>query len=277
MKIDSHQHFWHYNTEEYGWMGGNMNVIKKDFLPNDLSIELNKIGFDGSIAVQSRQKLEETNWLIQLAEKYDIIKGVVGWVDLLSPSLKDQLEKYSEHPKFIGVRHVIHDEPDNDFILRNDFLKGISLLNEFNLVYDILVFPIHLGNTIKFVSDFPDQVFVLDHIAKPYIKDKKISPWKEQLEALATFPNIYCKISGMVTENNWDSWGKEDFYPYLDAVFEAFGTDRTMIGSDWPVCRVAGAYKEIMEIVIEYISKFSLKEQNNILGLNAIKAYKIKL
>ena len=277
MKIDSHQHFWHYNTEDYGWIDHPMKVIKRDFLPAELAGELETIGFDGSITVQARQKLSETEWLLQLADKYDIIKGVVGWVDLRSPILKDQLETFCKHPKFVGVRHVIHDEPEDDFILREDFLRGISIVNQFNLTYDILIFPTHLEKTIKFVYAFPDQVFVLDHIAKPYIKKRILSPWKEYIKELATFPNMYIKVSGMVTENDWNEWRYEDYVPYLDVVFEAFGNDRIMIGSDWPVCRLGGSYQSVMNIVLQYIRDFDTSDQNKILGLNAIKAYKIKI
>ena len=275
IKIDSHQHFWIFNEREYGWMGESMKVIKKDHLPSDLAEEQKKIGFYGSVAVQARQNLEETEWLLELSDQYDFIKGVVGWVDLRSPEVEKQLEKYSKHPKLVGVRHVIQDE-SVDFILGKDFLNGIGLLKQFDLVYDILIFPKQLPNSIKFVEKFSELTFVLDHIAKPYIKDKTISPWKEDMERLAKFKNVYCKVSGMVTEADWYYWKPEDFKPYLDIVFNAFGADRVMIGSDWPVCRVAGDYSKVMGIVEDYIKNFSEPDKAKILGGNAIKAYKLK-
>jgi L-fuconolactonase len=277
MKIDSHQHFWVYNKADYGWIGKGMEVIMRDHLPEHLSLELKKTGFDGSVAVQARQSLKETEWLLELATKSDIIKGVVGWVDLRSHLLKQQLEKYTQHSKFVGVRHVLQDEPDVDFMLREDFLNGIKLLKDFNLTYDILIFPKHLPNAVKFVTMFPEHTFVLDHIAKPYIRNKKISPWKEDIEQLAKFPNVFCKLSGMVTEASWESCKPEDFKPYLDIVFKTFGTDRLMIGSDWPVCRLVNEYPSVMGIVTDYLNEFSADDKAKILGKNAINAYKLKI
>lgn len=277
MKIDSHQHYWHFNTADYGWMGENMSVIKRDFLPADLLPELKSIGFDGSVAVQARQSLEETNWLLQLADEHPHIKGVVGWVDLQSEQAEAQIAAFAKHPKAVGVRHVIHDEEDIDFILRPAFIRGIKLLEKYNLTYDILIFPKHLTNTIEFVKQFSEQqIFVVDHIAKPLIKDDIVSPWKEDIAALATFPNVYCKVSGMVTGADWNTWKPENIQPYLDIVFEAFGPERILIGSDWPVCLVAGKYSEVMQVVIDYISTFTEKEQALILSGNAAKAYGIK-
>jgi len=277
MKIDSHQHFWVFNEKEYGWMDNTMQSIRINQLPPHLNKELQKIGFDGSIAVQARQSIEETEWLLWLSDQFDYIKGVVGWVDLQSPKVDEQLDKYSKHAKLVGVRHVIHDEPNDDFMLGKNFLNGIRLLEKYKLAYDILIFPKHLPNTLKFVEQFPNQTFILDHIAKPLIKDKIISPWKEDMEQLAKFPNVYCKVSGMVTEANWNEWTKNDFKPYLDVVFDAFGADRVMIGSDWPVCKVAAEYKQVMDIVLEYIQPFSIQDKNKIIGENAIKAYHLKL
>jgi len=277
MKIDSHQHYWHFNTADYGWMGENMSAIKRDFLPEDLLPELTSIGFDGSVAVQARQTLEETNWLLQLADENPHIKGVVGWIDLRSDNTEKQLAEFAKHPKAVGVRHVIHDEEDVNFMLRPEFVRGVKLLENFGLTYDILIFPKHLQNTIQFVQQFsPEQTFVVDHIAKPLIKDGIISPWKEDIVELAKFPNVYCKVSGMVTEADWQNWTPENIRPYLDVIFEAFGTERVMIGSDWPVCLVTGKYNEVMQVVTDYISKFSRTDQEKIMGGNAVKAYKIK-
>ena len=276
MKIDSHQHFWIYNPSEYGWISDDMQILKKDYLPDQLQKELFSVGFDGSIAVQARQTLEETKWILGLAEQNSFIKGVVGWVDLCSPRVEERLVQFSSYPKLVGVRHVVHDEPDDNFILREDFLNGISHLKKFGLAYEILIFPRHLPNTIQFVSRFPEQLFVLDHIAKPLIKDKKVSPWKEGIEKLAGFKNVYCKLSGMVTEADVKNWKQEDIIPYLDIVFDAFGPDRLMIGSDWPVCRVAGLYQQVMEVVLNYIGTYSEEDKNKILGKNALRVYRIK-
>jgi L-fuconolactonase len=242
-----------------------------------LQTELSSIGFDGSVAVQARQSLAETQWLLNLADQNSFIKGVIGWVDLCSPDVEEQLTQFSGNPKLVGIRHVLHDEQDENFMLRKSFLGGIAYLKKFGLTYDILVFPRHLPNTIEFVSQFPEQVFILDHIAKPSIKDKTISPWKEDIKELARFRNVYCKLSGMVTEANVKNWNQEELIPYLNTVFDAFGTNRLLIGSDWPVCSLAGSYRQIMQVVLDYIRPFPDQDKKKILGENAIKAYDLKL
>ncbi len=272
MRLDSHQHFWHYSPTEHTWMTDQMQALKQDFLPYDLKPLLDAIQFDGSIAVQARQTLEETRWLLELAEQYPFIKGVVGWVDLRSDRLTEQLQRFAQHPKLVGVRHVVHDEPDDDFMLRPDFRRGIAQLLDFNLTYDLLLFPKHLKVAAQLVQEFPQQPFVLDHIAKPKIAEQLLSPWKEDLHQLATFPNVFCKLSGMVTETNWKQWRPVDFHPYLDVVFEAFGASRLMIGSDWPVCTVSAEYAPMMKIVMDYVPKES---QNAILGDNCARFYQI--
>jgi L-fuconolactonase len=277
MKIDSHQHFWSYNSNEYGWISNDMEILQKNYLPDQLKTELSSTGFDGSVAVQARQSLAETQWLLNLADQHSFIKGVIGWVDLCSPDVEEQLIQFSGNPKLVGIRHVIHDEQDENFMLRKSFQRGIAHLKKFGLTYDILVFPRHLSNTIQLVSQFPDQVFILDHIAKPSIKDQKISPWKEHIEKLAGFRNVYCKLSGMVTEANVKNWKQEELIPYLNIVFDAFGTNRLLIGSDWPVCRLAGSYKQIMQVVLDYIRSFPEQDKKKILGENAVKAYDLKL
>jgi L-fuconolactonase len=277
MKVDSHQHFWIYNPSDFDWISGNMRILQRNYLPDKLHTELLSIGFHGSIVVQARQSLEETQWILDLAEQNNFIKGVVGWVDLCSAKVEEQLMQFSRYPKLVGVRHVVHDEPDDNFLLRKDFLKGIAFLKKFGLTYDILVFPRHLPNTIKIVSQFPEQVFVLDHIAKPLIKDRKISPWKEEIEELARFKNVYCKLSGIVTEADWKNWNQKDLIPYLDIVFAAFGPNRLMIGSDWPVCNLAGSYKQVMDVILNYIETYPDKDKNKILGENAVKVYQLKV
>ncbi len=278
MKIDAHQHFWIYDQAEYGWIDDRMKVLKRNYLPVDLQPELKRSGFSGSVAVQARQSLEETRWLLELSGQYDFIKGVVGWVDLCNEDeLKRQLDKFCKSQKLVGVRHVVHDEPEDDFMLRDDFLKGISLLKEYNLTYDLLLFPKHLPLAEKVVSMFPGQRFVLDHISKPQIKNHIFSPWEEDIRKLAGHKNVWCKLSGMVTEADWKNHEPEIFKPYLDIVFEAFGTDRLMTGSDWPVCRLAGEYGEVTGIIEDYIKDMPIVIRQKITGENCIGFYDLKV
>jgi len=273
MFIDAHQHFWKYNPGEYSWINDQMNVLKRDFLPDDLLPELKQLNFDGSIAVQARQSLEETYWLLKLADEYDFVKGVVGWVNLCSLYVQKQLDEFSQNPKFVGVRHVIHDEPDDRFMTREDFRYGIGLLSKYKLTYDLLLFPKHLPLAAELAASFPHQKFVVDHIAKPGIKDRIHSPWNKDIRKLAKLPNVYCKLSGMVTEADWIKWKPGDFRYYLDIVFDCFGEDRLMIGSDWPVCIVARNYGEVMSIVIDYLSQFNATIQIKVLGENCRNFY----
>ena len=275
MRIDSHQHFWKYNPAHQVWMTDAMAVLRRDYLPDELKPLLQAIQFEGTIAVQARQMIEETEWLLELSDKHDFIQGVVGWVDLRSPILREQLEKYAKHPRLVGVRHVVHDEPDARFLLLPEFRRGIAQLREFCLTYDLLLFPKHLPIAVKLVTEFPNQPFVLDHIAKPGIREGRISPWKEDLKRLAEFPNVFCKLSGLVTEAKWKQWQPEDFHRYLDIVIEAFGTDRVMIGSDWPVCTLSGDYLSTMRIVMDYAQQFSAQVRDDILGRYCARFYQI--
>ena len=275
MRIDSHQHFWQYSPVEHTWMSDEMAALKRDFLPKDLKPLLATTGFHGSVAVQARQSLEETRWLLELADRHEFIRAVVGWVDLRAEDLPQQLETFARHPKLVGVRHVIHDEPDDEFMLRPEFRRGISRLREFDLTYDLLLFAKHLPAAVRLVEEFPDQPFVLDHIAKPRIGERLLSPWRDDVEALAAWPNVHCKLSGMVTEANWKQWRPEDFHAYLDVVFEAFGADRLMIGSDWPVCTLSGDYRSTMQIVIDYLRRFPAEAQEGVLGGNCARFYGI--
>lgn len=276
MKIDAHQHYWKYNQEEYGWIDVSMNILRKDYLPVDLKPVLQSAGFDGAISVQARQTKEETAWLLEMSEKHDIISGVVGWLDLQSESFEEELEKWANHPKLVGLRHVVHDEPDDNFMHREEFLRGISLLKKYNLTYDLLLFPRHLPLACKVVEMFPEQMFILDHIAKPLIKNGILEPWKKNIQKLAKFQNVSCKLSGMVTEANWKSWKLKDFTLYLDVVFECFGADRLMIGSDWPVCTLGGNYKNVIDIVSKYVSRFDKSVQEKIMGGNCSAIYSIQ-
>ncbi|CAM3365681.1 amidohydrolase family protein [Marinicrinis lubricantis] len=275
MYIDAHQHFWKYDPKEYDWISEDMQDIRKDFMPDDLKPLLQKLGFAGSVAVQARTTVEETEWLLQLSDQYEHIMGVVGWVDLCSPEVEKDLERFAKHPKFKGVRHVVQGEPDDRFMLREEFLRGLSLLKQYHLTYDLLLFPKHLPVASEVVKQFPEQKFVLDHLAKPFIADGIIEPWAAEIQKLAKHKNVYCKVSGMVTEAKWHDWKAENFKPYLDVVFESFGCDRLMIGSDWPVCTVSQPYDVVMRIVMDYIQQFSAEEQAAVLGGNCRAFYNL--
>jgi len=275
MRIDAHQHFWRYNPAHQVWMTDEMAVLRRDHLPEELLPLLHAVGFDGCIAVQARQMIEETEWLLQLADAHPFIKGVVGWVDLRSHGLRAQLERFAPHPAFVGVRHVVHDEPDDTFMLLPEFRRGIAQLRAFDLAYDLLLYPRHLPVAMKLAREFPDQRFVLDHIAKPAIREGLISPWREDLERLAECPNVTCKLSGLVTEAQWGRWRPEDFQRYLDIVVAAFGPDRLMIGSDWPVCTLSGDYVGTMRVVMDYVQRFPPATQEAMLGGTCARFYDI--
>jgi L-fuconolactonase len=277
MRIDAHQHFWRYNADEFDWIDDSMSALRRDFPPDDLKPELVRSGFHGSVAVQARQSLEETRWLLQLATSSPQILGVVGWVDLQSPGLRPQLQEFAENPKLVGVRHVVQGEPDDRFMLRQDFLRGVAMLEEFDLAYDILIYPKHLPVAAEFVQHFPRQRFVLDHLAKPLIKAGTLQPWEAGMRELARSPNVFCKLSGMVTEANWQEWKPEHMKPYLDIAIDCFGPERLMIGSDWPVCTVAASYSRTMTIVLDYFAGHSNDVQDAVLGGNAQRFWKLKL
>ena len=274
MRIDAHQHFWHYDPAYHVWMTDAMAALRRDYLPDEFAPLLRAAGFDGTIAVQARQLLQETEWLLALAERHPWVQGVVGWVDLCSAELPAQLERLAPHPKLVGVRHVVHDEPDDRFMLRPDFRRGIGRLREFGLTYDLLLFPRHLEVAVTLVDEFPEQPFVLDHLAKPAIRDGLLSPWKQDLERLAERPNVFCKLSGMVTEARWNEWKPGDFRPYLDVVVEEFGPERLMIGSDWPVCTLAADYRFALGLVLDYVAALSADARAGILGGNCARFYR---
>ena len=253
MHIDAHQHFWIYKSAEYDWIDDSMSALRRDFLPADLKPELDRNDFQGSVAVQARQTLEETRWLLELAERSPSILGVVGWADLRSPEIRSQLKALARNPKLVGVRHIVQSEPDDRFLLQPEFLRGIAALEEFDLAYDILIYTKHLPIAAEFVERFPRQRFVLDHLAKPSIKSGQINSWASGIRELAEFPNVFCKLSGLVTEADWQHWQPEQIVPFLDVAFESFGPDRLMIGSDWPVCLVAASYERATEVVRTYL------------------------
>jgi L-fuconolactonase len=275
IRLDAHQHFWEYSPTQYAWIADTMTELKRDFLPQDLKSLLDEQGFDGSIAVQARQSQEETLWLLDLAEQHEFIRGVVGWVDLCSRTLDEQLQSLVGRKKLVGVRHVLQDESDDEFMLRTDFRRGIAALAGFGLVYDLLLYPRHLPIAVKLVDKFPQQAFVLDHIAKPAIAENRIEPWAGHLRELAKFPNVTCKLSGMVTEARWKQWKPDDFKPYLDTVLDAFGISRLMIGSDWPVCTLSSTYSETLSVVLDYIGGLRQEERERILGTNCARVYGI--
>jgi L-fuconolactonase len=275
IRIDAHQHFWKYSAAEYGWINEQMMVLQRDFLPRDLEPLLDESGFDGSIAVQARQSLEETRWLLELAEQNNFILGVVGWVDLCSPQLHRQLEGFAAHQKLVGVRHVLQDEADDRFMLRPDFQRGMAQLADFSLAYDLLLHPRHLPIATELVRQFPAQTFVLDHLAKPAIADGLVEPWRRDLRELAKCPNVSCKLSGMVTETRWKTWTPGDFQTYLDAVLDAFGVSRLMIGSDWPVCTLSAEYARTLGIVIDFLDQLTEEQRDRIMGGNCARIYKI--
>jgi L-fuconolactonase len=275
MKIDAHNHFWQYNAEEFNWIGDSMARLRRDFLPLELNHEIIKTGIEGVIAVQARQTIEETRWLLSLAEEHDFIKGIVGWLPLAAPAIHDYLAEYACHKKLKAVRHVVQSEPDREFILREDFNRGITALKEFDIVYDILIYESQLPSTIEFVDRHPEQIFVLDHIAKPRIKERLIDDWAENIGQLAERPHVYCKISGMVTEADYVSWTAVDLKPYWDEILAAFGPERIMFGSDWPVCIIAAEYGLWCETVRRLAEQLSPVEQNKLFGLTACKVYKI--
>jgi L-fuconolactonase len=274
MTIDAHHHLWKYSAAEYGWITPEMRVIRRDFLPEDLETLMHHFGIEGTVAVQARGTLEETTWLLGLAEKHPLIRGVVGWVPLTDGvGVKRSLERFAGNRRLRGVRHVIQDEPDPRYILRKDFNEGVNALREFGLRYDILIFERHLPAAIEFVDRHPNQTFILDHVAKPRIKDKIMSPWDRNMRELSKRQNVYCKLSGMVTEADPQRWTPEGLQPYIDVVLAAFGPRRLMYGSDWPVMLLAGDYARWYGTVTNAIAKLSKAEQDRIMGGTATEAY----
>jgi L-fuconolactonase len=273
--IDAHQHFWKYDAARDSWITDEMSVIKKDFLPHDLQPLLQQNGLEGCVLVQSEQSEEHNAFLLEQAQGNDFIKGIVGWVDLRAGDVKERLAYYKQFSNIKGFRHVLQGEADRALMLKPEFMRGIAALQPFNFTYDILIYADQLKYIPQFVAAFPHQKFVIDHIAKPNIKAQQIDEWTIDMMAVAVHENVFCKISGMVTEADWKNWKKEDFGPYIDVVCEAFGPDRIMFGSDWPVCLVAASYAETINIVSEYFSSFTAEEQNQFFRTNAVNFYNL--
>ena len=274
MTIDSHVHFWKYNKVRDAWITDNMKVLQQEYYPEHLALNLKRNGIDGCVTVQASQEEVETRFLVELSKTHHIIKGVVGWIDLRDDKLDERLQHFSEHAIIKGYRHIVQAEPD-DFLLREDFQRGVKALNKYSYTYDILIYPSQLQSTLSFVEKFPDQKLVIDHCAKPDIKNRKIDEWKKWMKEIAQYENVYCKVSGLFTEAAWKDWSAGDFYPYLDVVFEAFGTDRLMFGSDWPVILVAGIYVQWKSLLEKYMEGFREEEKEKFFGLNAVEFYNL--
>jgi L-fuconolactonase len=274
--IDAHHHLWRYTAAEYPWIDDSMVSIRRDFLPADLATELADCGVDGAIAVQARQSLEETRWLLGLARSFEKIRGVVGWAPIASSDFESFLDEFAAEPRLVGLRHVVQAEPKG-FLDGADFNRGIGILRGTALVYDLLIFAHQLEEAIRFVDRHPQQIFVLDHIAKPRIASGEIEPWRTLIRELSKRKNVRCKISGMATEASWAQWSIESLRPYLDTVVDAFGTDRLMAGSDWPVCLLATSYASWWQVLQEYFAGFSIEERALIFGTTAVRTYNLKL
>jgi len=272
LKIDSHQHFWKYDPARDTWITEEMEVIRHDFFPHDLKPLLEANGVHGCIAVQADQSEEETDFLLRLAQENDFIKGVVGWVDLCSPTIHERLEYYSQFSKLKGFRHILQAEPV-EFILKSEFQRGIASLKQFGFTYDILVYPKHLSVIPDLVKS--EQRFIIDHLAKPDIRNGRFNNWETEMKEIASFDYVYCKLSGMITEADWMNWKKEDIFPYIDKMFEFFGAERLVFGTDWPVCKLAGEYDAVCGLMEEYLSKLSQREQELVWGKNATQFYNL--
>jgi L-fuconolactonase len=275
--IDAHQHFWTYSAAEYGWIDDSMATLRRDFLPADAAREMASAGVDACVAVQARQSLEETRWLLSLAENHPQIAGVVGWFDLQSADVWAQLDRFAAHPKLVGVRHIVQSEADDRFLVRPAFRRGIAQLEAFGLPYDLLIYPRHLPVASEFVSQFERQRFVLDHLAKPDIRGGERRIWERDLRRLAAHPNVYAKLSGLVTEADHERWTPAQIRPYLDVAFDCFGAERLMIGSDWPVCTVAVDYARTMAVVTDYVSALGSAERDAVLGGTAQRFWDLNL
>jgi L-fuconolactonase len=276
MRIDSHQHFWRYTRDEYAWIDDSMAALRRDFLPADARREMDGAAVDACVAVQARQTLEETSWLLELAEANPFVAGVIGWIDLQAEDAAEQLARFAGHPKLVGVRHIVQSEPDDRFMLRPAFCRGISLLEDRDLTYDILIYPRHLQAAADLAARFPRQRFVLDHLAKPDIRSGERREWEKGIRALAKSPLVFCKLSGLVTESDWTRWTPGDIRPYLDVAFECFGAHRLLAGSDWPVCTVAADYRRTVALLDEYLEGAPPAARDAVMGGNAARLWRLE-
>ena len=274
MVIDAHVHFWKFDKKRDAWITDDMKVLQQDYLPEHLATTLKRNGVDGVVAVQASQEEVETRFLAELANTHPIIKGVVGWIDLQADNIAERLEHFTQYASIRGYRHVVQAEPD-DFLLRPNFQRGVRALKPYNYTYDVLIYHNQLRPAVEFVSKFPDQKLIIDHCAKPDIRHKKIDEWKVLMKEIAQQPQIYCKLSGLFTEAAWKTWSAAEFYPYLDVVFEAFGTDRLVFGSDWPVMLVSGIYAQWKSLLEKYMENFEAEEREKVFGLNAEAFYNL--
>lgn len=275
MIIDSHQHFWQLDLPfNYEWLKSDVHrPICKSYLPADLQPHLNSCGIDKSVFVQTQHDLAENRWVLKLAEENEFIAGVVGWVDLASPECEKQIEEFKDHPSFVGIRHVVQDEPNDDFIVQPEVLNGLKVLQKHGVPYDLLFYTKHLKHAVQLGKELPELPMVIDHLSKPEIKSGEIDDWAKDIRAAAKFPNICCKLSGMITEADWENWKTADLKPYVDVVLEAFGPERCMYGSDWPVCELAGTYQQVFNALKECVSELSETEQSRIMGGTASQFY----
>jgi L-fuconolactonase len=273
--VDAHQHFWRFDRQRDGWITDEMKVLQKDFMPGDISPLFLQNHIGSSVVVQADPSENENQFLLEIADQNPFIKGVVGWIDFESEDLEERLIYYQQFPLMKGFRHLLQGEKQRDGLLNPGFQKGIGLLNQYGFTYDLLILPDQLAFAEQLVKAFPAQRFVIDHLAKPYIKQGIIAEWKLAIQQFAPYQNVYCKISGMVTEADWEFWEEADFRPYLDIVLNVFGTKRIMYGSDWPVCLVAGNYTEVKQIAEDYMNSFSPDEQSDFFGRNAMTFYKL--
>lgn len=272
MTIDTHVHFWKYDKVRDAWITNDMKVLQQDYLPEQIALTLKRAGIDGVVAVQASQEEVETRFLVELSKTHPVIKGVVGWIDLRASTIEERLRHFAQYPAIKGYRHIVQGEPD-DFLLRESFQRGIRALQAYNYTYDILIYPKQLRSAIQFVGAFPDQPFVIDHCAKPEIRNKKMDDWKAMMKEIAQHPNVHCKLSGLLTEAAWKEWSAGDFYPYLDVVFDAFGTDRLLFGSDWPVMLLSGIYVQWKSLLEKYMEQFTPEDKEKVFGQNAVRFY----
>jgi L-fuconolactonase len=278
MIIDAHQHFWQLDKPfKYDWLyAPDKKAICRSYLPADLLTNMQRVGVTHSVFVQTQHDVEENRWVLRLAEENPFILGVVGWVDLASPRVEEQLEEFIDHPKFVGVRHVVQDEPDDDWIVREDVLRGLKVLEKHEVPYDLLFFTKHLRHAPTVARALPDLPLVIDHLSKPEIKAKRIDEWRKDLRAAAALPNMHCKLSGMVTEADWGKWRPADLKPYVQEALDAFGPSRLMFGSDWPVCELAGSYTHVFHGLIAALGPISDSDLVQILSGTARRFYGLR-